>query len=236
MGEVIHGDYRGWANPQMLDSVTNYEVYKSLYSSHVDRNYFELAYALNRQSGEGGIYRDLRLVNFADNHDVDRVASRLDDPRHLYPLHILLFTIPGIPSVYYGSEWGISGRRSPHSDLPLRPSLDLSQVEQESPNRDLAQSIRRLAGIRQSCGALRGGYYQQLEVRPQQFAFARQRNAEASIVLVNAAAEEAAFDLRLPPGLDGVYRDLLSPGETFTAQNSTLKLSTMPVWGRILVR
>ena len=74
LGEVIHGDYRRWLAPGLLDSVTNYECYKGLYSSHNDRNYFEIAYSLNRQFGERGLYRDLPLYNFADNHDVDRVA------------------------------------------------------------------------------------------------------------------------------------------------------------------
>ncbi len=123
MGEVVHGDYNQWANPQTLNSVTNYECYKGLYSSHNDRNYFEIAYALNRQFGEGGIYRDLMLYNFADNHDVNRLASTLKVPGHLYPLHILLFTMPGIPSIYYGSEWGQPGQRSESSDAALRPAL-----------------------------------------------------------------------------------------------------------------
>ncbi|HEX7568085.1 MAG TPA: alpha-amylase family glycosyl hydrolase, partial [Anaerolineaceae bacterium] len=133
MGEVIHGDYRRWANPETLDSVTNYECYKGLYSSHVDRNYFEIAYALNRQSGPGGIYRDLLLYNFADNHDVDRVASSLANPAHLYTLYILLFSMPGVPSIYYGSEWGIEGKKSNGSDLPLRPWLDLDQLARQAP-------------------------------------------------------------------------------------------------------
>ncbi len=112
VGEVIHGDYRAWANPTMFDAVTNYECYKGLYSSHVDQNYFELAYALNRQFGPAGIYSGLPLYAFADNHDVDRVASSLRNPAHLYPLYTLLLTIPGVPSIYYGSEWGIEGRRN----------------------------------------------------------------------------------------------------------------------------
>ena len=80
MGEIVHGDYNQWANPQTLDSVTNYECYKGLYSSHNDRNYFEIAHSLKRQFGEGGIYRDLMLYNFADNHDVNRLASTLQVP------------------------------------------------------------------------------------------------------------------------------------------------------------
>ena len=112
MGEVVLGDYRRWVNERTLDSVTNYECYKGLWSSLVDTNYFEIAYALNRQFGRDGIYRGLPLYNFVDNHDVDRVASRLNKAEHLYPLYCLLFTMPGIPSIYYGSEWGISGREA----------------------------------------------------------------------------------------------------------------------------
>jgi len=76
MGEVVHGDYRQWANPGALDSVTNYEAYKGLFSSLNDCNYFEIAYALQRQFGAGGLYTGLPLYNFVDNHDVDRVVSR----------------------------------------------------------------------------------------------------------------------------------------------------------------
>ena len=97
LGEVIHGDYRGWAGPELLNSVTNYECYKGLHSSHNERNYFEIAYSLNRQFGPDGIYRELPLYAFADNHDVDRVVSVLGSPAHLYPLHCLLFTMPGCP-------------------------------------------------------------------------------------------------------------------------------------------
>lgn len=99
MGEVVHGDYRQWANSRELDSVTNYEAYKSLYSSFNDANFFEIAYALNRQSGESGIYRGLKLYNFVDNHDVNRIASQLKNQAHLYPLYALYFTTPGIPSI-----------------------------------------------------------------------------------------------------------------------------------------
>ena len=69
MGEVIYGDYNEWANPDRLDSTTNYEAYKGLYSSHNEQNYYEIAYTLNRQSGADGVYKDLLLYNFADNHD-----------------------------------------------------------------------------------------------------------------------------------------------------------------------
>ncbi|NTV64720.1 MAG: alpha-amylase, partial [Oscillochloris sp.] len=109
MGEQVQGDYHKLTEGGNLDSATNYELFKGLYSSLNDRNYFEVAYALNRQFGPAGLYRSLPLYNFADNHDVARVASLLSKARHLYPLYALLFTAPGVPSIYYGSEWAIGG-------------------------------------------------------------------------------------------------------------------------------
>ena len=95
MGEVIHGEYARWVNPQMLHSVTNYEMHKSIYSAHNDHNYFELAHNVRRLEAVG---RD--LYTFVDNHDEDRIASKLLNPAHLAPLYTLLFTLPGIPSIY----------------------------------------------------------------------------------------------------------------------------------------
>ena len=118
MGEVIHGEYARWVNPQMLHSVTNYEMHKSIYSAHNDHNYFELAHNVRRLEAVG---RD--LYTFVDNHDEDRIASKLLNPAHLAPLYTLLFTLPGIPSIYYGSEWGIQGRRGHNSDTELRPRI-----------------------------------------------------------------------------------------------------------------
>lgn len=235
MGEIIHGDYRQWANPQTLDSVTNYECYKGLYSSHSDQNYFEIAYALNRQSGSGGMYRDLALYTFADNHDVNRVASSLKQPAHLYPLYLLLFTMPGIPSIYYGSEWGIEGRRTDHNDTALRPALDLAQVSQHGPRRDLAQAIHRLAQIRRNSPVLQTGGYQQLLVQSQQLAFMRQGEAGAVVVVVNAAQHPVSLTLELPGMGNGRLTDRLGGGE-WVVQNGQVTLDAVPPnWGHILL-
>ena len=99
MGEIIHGDYARWANPELLDSVTNYECWKGLWSAHNTKNYFEIAHSLQRQFGPGGIYKNLALYSFADNHDVNRLASQLTNRRHLENVYTILYTMPGIPSV-----------------------------------------------------------------------------------------------------------------------------------------
>jgi len=234
MGEVVHGDYRRWANPQILHSVTNYECYKGLYSSLVDKNYFEIAYALDRQFSPQGLYPGLPLYNFADNHDVNRVASSLHNPAYLYPLYLLLFTMPGIPSIYYGSEWGLEGERTPLDDAALRPALDLDGLQRTSPHHQLVDAISRLASIRHILPALRHGAYTQLSVAHEQFAFARHAAAEYVVVALNAAAQPAALEVAVPGQFTHAV-DILNQAERFPIQNGKLRLDIInPCWGRIL--
>ena len=234
MGEVIHGDYRRWVNPTTLDSVTNYECYKGLYSSLVDKNYFEIAYSLNRQFGENGILQGAPLYNFVDNHDVNRVASQLCNPAHLNPLYCLLFTMPGVPSIYYGSEWGVEAKRTGTDDSPLRPCLNLSNLSANPPRSDLVKTIARLAGVRQGSPALQNGAYRPLYVSHEQFAFARQSAAERVVVALNAASAPARLELSLPfPANQAV--DLLNPGAVFSIANGKLIIDPVsPAWARIL--
>jgi cyclomaltodextrinase len=237
LGEVIHGDYRRWLAPGLLDSVTNYECYKGLFSSHNDRNYFEIAYSLNRQFGENGLYRGLPLYNFADNHDVDRVASSLRDPEKLYPLYCLLFTMPGVPSLYYGSEWGIGGKKTHGSDRALRPSLELELVGRESAHAGLAAAIARLAKTRAASRALRRGGYRQLFVDAEQMAFERRFEGETAIVAVNAAPQPAALELPVPGegSTASGFTDALNGGERFQAVSGRLRLEVPSRWARVLV-
>jgi glycosidase len=235
MGEVVHGDYNNWANPAMLDSVTNYEAYKGLYSSLADKNYFEIAHTLKRQFGQGGVYRNLTLYNFADNHDVNRVASSLTNPQHLYPLYCLLFTMPGIPSIYYGSEWGLAGARTPSDDHALRPALSLNQLREASPQPNLPAVLARLASIRLNTSALRHGDYTEIFVASEQFAFSRNMPHESIIVLLNATTTDSAFDIpvSLPDGTRLV--DLLNPADEFHVENGRLRVEKVhSCWGRIL--
>jgi len=235
LGEVVRGDYNRWVNEQTLDSATNYECYKGLYSSHNDKNYFEIAYSLNRQFGkEEGIYRDLLLYSFADNHDVNRIASTLNNPAYLYPLHVLLFTMPGIPSIYYGSEWGIEGKKSCGSDENLRPALNREYCSRNSPNRDLAATISRLARIRKASKPLLSGDYKTVLVKHEQYAFARKYENECIIVIVNSADRKVPVEINIPVGGSKAI-DLLNPGEDFEIKNGKCSIPCLyPCWGRIL--
>ena len=234
MGEIIHGDYRRLANPQTLDSTTNYEAYKGLYSSLVDKNYFEIAYALNRQFGPGGLYTGLDLYNFVDNHDVDRAASKFENSELLYPLYLLLFTMPGIPSIYYGSEWGIQGKRTAQDDSALRPCLDLEEMRRSAPLTNLSNFIAKLAGLRLNLPALHSGNYTQLSVVHEQLAFLREADDESIIVLLNSASQPVSFELHLSMNAS-VAVDLLNENERLPVEGKTLCVNEIePHWGRIL--
>jgi glycosidase len=236
MGEIVQGDYRPWLSPGLCDSVTNYECWKGLWSSLNDANYFEIAYALKRQFGSEGIYRGLPLYNFAENHDVDRAASLLASPRLLYPLYALLFTMPGIPSLYYGSEFGARGKKAADSDKALRPSIEA--LESERPEPDLARAIFRLAALRKSLPALRRGGYRELLVKPKQFVFARECAEGWAIVALNADDKPVELEFALPfPACrlrDELEAQNRQGGELFEARGGKLRLTLHPSWARVL--
>ena len=181
VGEMIHGDYKRIVNDDMLDSATNYECYKGLYSAFNSLNMFEIAHSLARQFGpeQWTLYKGMHLFSFADNHDVTRIASILQDKKQLDALYAVLFCMPGIPCVYYGSEWGAEGEKH-QGDPALRPCF-------EKPlENDLTEFLGKLSRIKSSCVALKDGGFQNLTLRNKQWIFVRQCPAQTVIVAVNA--------------------------------------------------
>ncbi|EDT74475.1 MULTISPECIES: alpha-amylase family glycosyl hydrolase [Clostridium] len=196
MGEIIHGDYNRWANKDSLDSVTNYECYKGIYSSHNDKNYFEIAYSLNRMFGNGGIYKDLCLYNFVDNHDVNRLASTLKVQEYLFNVYTILYTMPGVPSIYYGSEYGIKAVKGDKTDLPLRPSVD--EIENyEDKNNELFDHIEKLGRIRAVSEALKNGNYEQVIIKNEQYVFSRTSKNDKIYIVLNLSDKESYLDFNI---------------------------------------
>ncbi len=186
MGEVIHGDYSRWANENTLHSVTNYALHKALYSGHNDHNYFEIAHTVRRTNGL--VPAHIKLYNFVDNHDVERIHTKLMNKAHFLPVHILLYTLPGIPSVYYGSEFGIDGRKERGSDDSLRPYIDLSEHRDDYEKNPCTALIAALGRIRREWKSdLVRGEYRELSLTTRQYAFSRGR----LIVTVNNSDGEA---------------------------------------------
>ena len=204
MGEVIHGDYSRWVNPQMLHSVTNYELHKSLYSGFNDHNFFEIAHNVRRLEAIGR-----QLYTFVDNHDEDRIASKLKLKEHLIPIYLCLFTLPGIPSIYYGGEWGVEGKRTSTSDEALRPAIPISQSDER--NCELTQFICAVVRIHDENEEFHGGRYQELLLTNRQYAFARHGADSVIITAVNNDGNDVEIDVPVPiPAKEAV--DLLEDG------------------------
>lgn len=237
VGEAVHGDrYPALLGEAGLDAVTDYEAFKSLWSSHNDANFHELAWTLERLFGKEGLCRGRLLQTFADNHDVDRVASTLRDPAHLYTLHGILFSMPGIPSVYCGSEYGIAGRRSPGDDRPLRPFLDPRTLPFQAPHPDLATAIARFAEARRASRACRVGSCRTIHVGMEQIAYLREADGDVAAIAVNAAASPVEIPVRDRSLAGRALVDLLD--RTFTLRldpTGAASVTVPPHWLRWLV-
>ena len=193
MGEVIHGNYSRWANEGTLHSVTNYMLHKALYSAHNDHNYFEVAHTIQYVNGMVG--KNLNLYTFVDNHDVERIYTKLSNKAHFVPTHVMLYTLPGIPSLYYGSEFGIEGRKERNSDDSLRPALNYEDYKDAVNTNACTKLIAALGKIRQNTPALKYGDYKQLELQTGHFAYARILDGKYVITTVNNSDNDAHMNL-----------------------------------------
>lgn len=231
MGEVIHGDYTRWVNEGTLHSVTNYHLHKALYSGHNDHNYFEIAHTVKRLYGMGGNRPDgLKLYNFVDNHDVERIYTKLSNKAHFAPVHVLLYTLPGVPSVYYGSEFGIEGKKERFSDASLRPALRYEDYADAVEKNPLTRLIAALGRVRQQTKALSYGDYRELTLTNRQYAFARGTGVETVLVTVNN--DDGNASLTLPAFDNAAYVGALS-GIQVTANGGSITVDLPGCSGEI---
>lgn len=228
MGEVIHGDYSRWVNGETLHSVTNYTLHKALYSGHNDHNYFEIAHTVRRLQNMG----TLKLYNFVDNHDVERIYTKLTNKAHFAPVHVLLYTLPGVPSIYYGSEFGIEGRKEYGSDDSLRPALNIEDYKDSVKTNPCTALIAALGKVRQAVPALSYGSYDELMLTNRQFAYARDLDGTRVIVSVNN--DDAPAGMHLAAGNCTAYIGALS-GEKVSVQDGHINITQPANSGEIWV-
>lgn len=222
MGEVIHGDYNRWVNEGTLHSVTNYQLHKALFSGHNDHNYFEIAHTVRRLYSMGGNSPEgLKLYNFVDNHDVERIYTKLNNKAQFSPVHVLLYTLPGIPSIYYGSEFGIEGRKEKSSDDSLRPAINLDDYKDAIKKNSCTSLVAALGKIRQNVKALSYGDYQERLLTNEQYAFARSLDGDTVVITVNNADHEA--DITVGAGNANEYYGALT-GQRVKVENGCINI------------
>lgn len=232
IGEMIHGDYNTISSNEMIHCVTNYELYKGLYSGHNDKNYFEIAYSLNREFGDYGIYKNINLYNFVDNHDVNRITTMLTNKNYLNNVYTILFTIPGIPSIYYGSEWGIEGDRK-ITDLNLRPEVFIEKDGKDEFAQKIEKEISTLISIRKSNIELMFGSYKEILVKNKQFVFGRCYNNQWILVLLNLDDKDEFIEFNVPFKNKSLI-NLKNLNENFTVFNNKLQINIPAFNNKIL--
>ena len=246
MGEVIHGEYNRWVNEGTLHSVTNYHLHKALYSGHNDHNYFEIAHTVKRLQ-DMGVNRNegCMLYNFVDNHDVERIYTKLKNKDHFVPVHFLLYTLPGIPSIYYGSEFAIEGKKEKFSDASLRPCMKAEDYKENS----VTKLIKALSDVRNKEGmsnAFTKGGYRQIVLTNRQYVFAREFENEHAIIAVNNDENEAwvkfnsvsdkMIKILTACGGEGIVKELDESKEEISSMGNTwFEIKLPPCSGQIFV-
>lgn len=202
VGEMLHGDYNRLMNDAMLHSVTNYECYKGLFSSFNSMNMFEIVHSLLRQFGPENwtLYKGKHLLSFVDNHDVTRIASNLSNEKHLPLIYALMFGMPGIPCIYYGSEWGAKAHKN-EGDPALRACFEQPQEN------ELATWIAKLAEAKKGSDALNYGAFRSVVLTNKQCIFERRSEKERVLVAINA--EDVPYTAHFDAGC-GRAQDLIT--------------------------
>jgi glycosidase len=147
VGEMIHGDYAGYVAESGIDSVTQYELWKAVWSALDSVNLHELDWTLRRHRD---LLEHVLPMTFLSNHDVTRVASQVRDHRHLTHAVALLGFLPGVPSVYYGDEFGLEAvkEQRPGGDDAVRPEFPQARGRFSNPHPEVEAAYRRMLGLR----------------------------------------------------------------------------------------
>ena len=205
MGEMIGGDYNRIMGDELCHSATNYECYKGMHSALNSMNLFEIVHSLLRQFGPENwtLYRGKHLLSFVDNHDVSRIASILQRPEHLKLIYTLMFGMPGIPTVYYGSEWGTKADKS-QGDPALRPCFEAPEWT------ELTDTIAHLCEAKKLSKALSYGDFKSLVLTNRQCIFERECAEDRVMVVINADENQFHADFNARAGR---AKDLISGAE-----------------------
>ena len=222
LGEVLHGEYGRMLNDMHLHSLTNYQCYKGIYSSFNSANMFEIMHSLMRLFGpeEWTVCRGAHLLSFADNHDVTRIASILNDERNLPLVYTLVFTMPGIPCVYYGSEWGTKARKE-EGDPALRVSFDKPEWNA------LTDHISRLSEIKKTSNALNYGGLRIVVLTNKQVIFERNSGDQRIMVAINM--DDNPYTAHFDAGC-GQAKELISGTIHDFGGGSTLLPKSSEIW------
>jgi len=200
VGEVIHGDYADFVTRSTLDSVTQYELWKAIWSSLNEGNFYELDHALSRHNEflDGFV-----PLTFVGNHAVTRLASRLTDERHVALAVAVLMTVGGTPSVYAGDEQGFTGVKEDreHGDDAVRPPFPAEPADLAPYGQPVREMHQELIGLRRRHPWLHRARTSPVRLANEQYAYEVTDGTNRIVVCLNVAEEpaEVTAGARLDP-------------------------------------
>jgi cyclomaltodextrinase / maltogenic alpha-amylase / neopullulanase len=187
VGEVIHGDYSARLREAGFDSVTQYELWKAIWSSLNDGNFHELDWALVRHNEFLDVFAPMTFVG---NHDVTRIASRLENTRHLEHALVILLTTGGIPSVYAGDESAYRGVKEERfgGDDAVRPEFSSPLMGVDEHGHDVFRLHQYLIGLRRRHPWLHTARTSPVQLTNRQYVYQTRNGSDALLVALNVDA------------------------------------------------
>jgi glycosidase len=194
VAEVIHGDYAARVTSGRFDSVTQYELWKAIWSSLNDGNFHELDHALKRHNEFLDTFVPLTFIG---NHDVTRIASKLENPEHVAHALVLLMTSGGTPSIYAGDEWGYQGVKEERvgGDDAVRPEFTSPAAVSEGGSADAFRLHQYLVGLRRRNPWLYRAKTSPLQLTNKQYVYRSSAGGDALIVALNVDDEPLTVTL-----------------------------------------
>jgi glycosidase len=173
------------------------------------------------------------LVTLLGLHDVPRFMSeRGATPEGLKMAFTALFTLRGVPMVYYGDEIGMPGGNDPDNrrDFPGGwkgdPRNAFAESGRTAVENGIFHHVQRLAALRRQVPALANGRTTNLLTAEKQWVYARGGFGSTAIVAFNTAAESAKVevDVRDLKLADGTVLASALTDASATVRNGMLKL------------
>ena len=197
VGELIHGDYAAVVRETGLDSATQYELWKAIWSGLNDGNFFELDHALQRHND---FQKAFAPLTFIGNHDVTRIASQLEHPEHLAHALVILMTVGGVPSIYAGDEFGYRGVKEERfgGDDAVRPEFGSPPAELDERGVEIWSLHQYLIGLRRRHPWLYAASTTSRRLENEQYVYESRHGDQALIVALNIG--EKPLRMRLDSG------------------------------------
>lgn len=194
VGEVIHGDYATRVQAATFDSVTQYELWKAIWSSLNDGNFHELDWALQRHNDFLDTFVPLTFVG---NHDVTRIASQLENGDHLEHALVILLTTGGTPSVYAGDESGHRGIKEERygGDDAVRPEFGSPPMALDESGQDALRLHQYLIGLRRRNAWLHTARTSSLQLTNRHYVYLTRGESGALVVALNIDVEAMRISL-----------------------------------------